>query len=367
MKEEPKLTIDVYNSITYVDKKEWDSLNKDEDDIFVSWDFCKVIEDSFKDVPLFFIVVRKDRRAVGKAVFSILKIQISQFISNRYKRLAEQLFKLTGLSGHHRMLYCGIPVSVCQSSLRFHDPAALGIIIHKLNQISDKERIKLIALGQFCESEVKAIKNYMPKDFVLLPSLPDHKLVRHFEDYDQYLSSLSKNQRSNMRKSLRKVSGMDIKIVKEYYQSFTKEDYGLYLNVNNKAEIKLETLPFEFFINFNKAFKNSFIIQIKNRQKTIGYGLTLKTKAVVHSMFVGLDYEESRSHNLLMNIFIAQINSLIEEKGNHLIFGQTSSYVKQKMGCEKIPSFVFVKQKKFRLLSKPLFMLAPILFRPSNK
>jgi hypothetical protein len=119
---------------------------------------------------------------------------------------------------------------------------------------------------------------------------------------------------------------------------------GLYNQVMDRAEFQLERLGLSFFEYLNSYLGNqSRAILIESKDRLLAAGLMLRTAHVCTFLLAGIDYELNRRYHAYLNLVIEVVAEAIRSGASRLIFGQTSYALKQRMGGEVTPLYLYLR------------------------
>lgn len=366
------MIVKVFNSINDVREEEWNSI-LDKDDIFSSYKFIQAIEKSnFDGCKFWHLMIYDKEKLIASASFFSTIIDVSFLCPGILRNCIRTVRKIKKNFLNLHALICGLPVSLGKNNICIIEEsdkkAVLDILKNKMIEIAQEEHIEILALKEFEEQKTKDFDFLLESGFVKVSSLATNKLNIKFDNFDDYIHSLRYNYRRSITRSLKKLRNNELKIEVHgnFEHLFNKEIYELYENVIENAQFRLEKLPMQFFINVNKYFKeDSQLILLKKNNKIIGMSLMMHSPNIAKSMFVGFDYKLNRENDIYFNLFIENVRQSIEKKKKVLDFGQTSYYVKARLGAEPKSLYVYVQHLN-TFWNTIIKMFIPFLF-PEEK
>src|SRR5213593_4319659 len=123
--------------------------------------------------------------------------------------------------------------------------------------------------------------------------MPMTRLPLHYQNWDEYLRTLSKATRKDLRRKFRKAERapkIDMEIVSDI-TPYVDEIYPLYLQVHERSHFKFETLTKDFFCNIGRQMpeRTRFFIwrQLGN---IVAFSLCLVCDDTIYDECLGLDY-----------------------------------------------------------------------------
>lgn len=158
-----------------------------------------------------------------------------------------------------------------------------------------------------------------------------------FISFSNYLDSLRSPYRRRLKKALRKRE--HIKINKFNRKDFNENHYKLYMSIMKRTKNPLETLPIEFFMNY-EAELYEFIS--KETNEIIGFVQLKEMKDRLCFLFGGFRQEDNELYDLYYNMLLKIVETGIEKKVGVIEFGQTAEESKLKIGCVEVPRYLYV-------------------------
>lgn len=158
-------------------------------------------------------------------------------------------------------------------------------------------------------------------------TLPTIVLTNHFNNWDDYFSSLRSNYRRRLRQIIRK--NKDLRFEKFPCSGFTREMYIQYLDVYKRSIGKLEKLSFDFF----KNLPAEFILTVCFRNNSIiGWNIALEHRKIYYFFLGGIDYKQNKIYNTYLGLLTILIQNGIDSKAACIELGQTAEIPKMRTG-----------------------------------
>jgi predicted N-acyltransferase len=125
---------------------------------------------------------------------------------------------------------------------------------------------------------------------------------------------------------------------------FTEDVYRLYLAVLDRAEVKLECLPAEFFRELTRQFpeESAFTLGYQG-ERIVAFVCGLFHGDEYANLFCGLDYGLNEGADLYFNLMFHDVDFALRSGVRSLHVGQTADEFKSRMGCYTRPRFFYVK------------------------
>jgi len=166
--------------------------------------------------------------------------------------------------------------------------------------------------------------------------LPSMTLANRWESLDEYLDSIRSGYRYRYRKALKLGSVLNKRILKSN-EEFTKEMYGLYEQVYNNSDYKLEKLSYDFFKN---DFSKIVVFELNNLP--VAFVQLIEDKDRLIFEFGGFNYQLNHQYDLYINMLLAIVQYGIENNFKVIDFGQTAEDAKMKLGCKMDNRYIWI-------------------------
>lgn len=391
-----KFTHQTYQSIDDVVPDEWDACIDVEREVFARREFVRAVERSMTDSKFLHVVFRdEESRPVMTASMCIYHIDGSLLAEGAALRIARFLERVHRSLIHVPVAICGLPVSAGQSNLRIRSDVDVDvdIVLQQLDTLltawAREHRARAIVFKEFTDDECARIRPITSLGYRRADSLPMNCTQPGFATFEDYLASLKSRRRSPIRRAIKKFEKTGLKVVQKrggegVPELFTDDVHKLYLAVLERAEVKLERLPAEFFREIARELPNNtwftFVVDDRERQKTpeasdraaaninaseiIAFATSVHSPASYHQMFVGVRYDRKEESDLYFNLFFHAIDAAFRQQTEEIQVGQSANeFKRQKFSCWHEPLSFFVKP--VHPVAKLLFRLAFNSFFPS--
>jgi predicted N-acyltransferase len=386
-----KLTHQVYHSIDDVDPDEWDACIDVEREIFARREFVRAVERSMSDSEYLHVVFRDEQsRPVTTATLCIYHIDGSLLAEGSALKIARFLERVNRSLIHVPIAICGLPVSAGQSNLRIRTDldvdvaAVLQQLDIQMTSWARQHRARAIVFKEFNDAECSRIKAIESLGYRKADSLPMNCTQPGFETFEDYLASVKSRRRSPIRRAIKKFEKTGLRIVQRrggegVAELFTDDVHKLYLAVLDRAEVKFERLPAEFFREIARELPNNswFTFVVDDRERSddpptsdtstdtieasdiIAFATSVHSPASFHQMFVGVRYDRKEESDLYFNLFFHAIDVAFRQQTEEIRVGQSANeFKRQKFSCWQEPLSFFVK---------PLHPVAKLVFRLAFK
>jgi hypothetical protein len=323
--------------------------------VFMDRRFIAAVECSMKQSCQFWHVIIYDEDALPVACASLSTITID-LLDTADTSLAFAVRYLPGVQralSRIKLLLCGLPISAGQSSLALispdSSPEILSTLDAAISELAEKMRVHLIAYKEFGKDDLEWLNPLLKLGYRCIQSVAMNSFKGSFQDLQYYCAALRSHYRFKVNKSLRKLTRMNIQTSvltdpEEIISVYTPEVHDLYLQTLEKAEVKLEKLPMEFFHQLASHLQGQVdLVVLTNDARIVAFSWCLRDNTVYHMLYVGIDYALNSTGDLYFNVMYASLDRALRQKPTKIQLGQTASIFKARLGCYSEPLCIFVK------------------------
>lgn len=348
-------TYRVFDSIECVDSAAWDTLCAGSAaGIFMDRRFLAAVESGMRaECRLRYVVVDADGAAVCCTCLSTMTGSVADLaepsIASFIRRMPARLAPLTTI----RMLMCGLPVSAGQSSLVFAHGCDLDRALTLVEQVAAHfaraDGARLVVFKEFNQRQADRMGRLLQLGYTRVESPPMHTFKRRFKSLEGYRAALRSKYRVQLNSTQLKLAknGVSVSVVsdpEEMAAIFTADVHQLYLNVVARADMRLETLTREFFVELiRRAGKNVELVVFKKETAVVAVSWLLLTNDAVDVFMVGLRYDLNARLDLYFNIMFASLERALRHGKAEILVGQTAAFFKTRLGCDVEPRYAFAK------------------------
>lgn len=179
-----------------------------------------------------------------------------------------------------------------------------------------------------------------------------------YNTFDDYLNTLRSSYRRRINKALNKRSNIIIRKIQK--SDFSENHYDLYLSIMKRTVNPLETLPIEFFRDYEAEIyefvgKNNCIVGFI-QLKQFGHKLCF--------LFGGFNKDDIEKYDIYYNMLLKILEIGIEKRVETIEFGQTAEESKLKIGCKEVYKYLYVHHSNC-IINFIIQSLLPIMsYRP---
>lgn len=151
----------------------------------------------------------------------------------------------------------------------------------------------LVVMKDFPASYRRALRGFSSNGYARVPSMPMTRLSLKFSDFEEYLNSLGKATRKNLRRKFRKTEAaapIEMQVVEDI-APYIEEIYPLYLQVHERSRFKFERLTREYFCSLGRRMseRTRFFVW-RQLGKVIAFSLCMIHDGTIYDECLGLDY-----------------------------------------------------------------------------
>jgi predicted N-acyltransferase len=225
----------------------------------------------------------------------------------------------------------------------------------------------LVVLKDFPARYREPLRSFSSNGYARVASMPMTRLSLHYRCFDDYLASLGKATRKNLRRKFRKAE-QSAPIHCEVRNDITPlidEIYPLYLQVHQRSQLRFETLTREYFCRIGQEMpeRTRFFVW-RQEGRAIAFSLCLVHDGTIYDDYLGLDYRVA----LELGLYFYTLRDIIKwslAQGLHSYCSSPLNYdPKLHLGCELAPLDLYVMHTA--TLINPLFRRALRFLQPTR-
>jgi predicted N-acyltransferase len=174
-----------------------------------------------------------------------------------------------------------------------------------------------------------------------------HKMEIRWNTPAEYIQSLPKKKRQELKKEVLLKDELEIRIAKKASPDKIKTWHSMYGEVRERnLSLNGFTLPEKLFVNIAKSSNWECMELYRNDRSGSLLAIILSYKSTHYApIIVGLNYATDKSFNLYKNVLFQIIKRAIACGSQQIHFGVTTSLPKRKMGAQAIENTAYVQMK----------------------
>lgn len=348
-------TYRIFDSIADASNEDWERCFRAMPTVFMDRKFLLTVEKTLGNESKFWHVIfyDTDLEPVAWTSLCTFRVDLTTLASSAVKRIFEVGRCVLPSLARIKILFCGLPVSVGQKYLLFATTADPRVVLQLLDKILDelaaRENARFIVYKEFDESSAQQMLSLLELGYRRAECPAMHELKRRFTDFGAYCAALKSHYRNDIARSQRKFERCGLRVVNlhtpiEIIPRYTENVHKLYEAVVARAEIQLEVLPREFFLELVRQFPNqTSLTLIYNGECVVALNWGLRNGLVHHFLFCGMDYSLTDKADIYFNLMFQHLDAAMKGAPDWIEVGQTADMFKARLGCESRKLFLYVK------------------------
>lgn len=365
-----ELGITLFDSIHDVNEDEWNKAVPESKGL-MRHPYLRAVENSSSESQQSrYVLIYKDNMPVAAAIFNIVSLTGQDYGSinaeqNTFERLTKSIkdkVKLsmlvcghTHISGDHGFIYS----SEISSREAYHALADACYKIRRSEKLHDKINLQLIKdfyEGEFESSKYLQVFKY--HQFKIDPNmiLNIRPQWNSFEDYLQAMNTKYRKKAVSVVKQ-----GMNLKrrnLTEEEIRESAEQIQMLYLQVANKAKVRINHYDVSYFIQLKINLKDAFeLIAYYRDGEMVAFSTVIFWGDNCEAHSIGINYEFNTVFAIYQNMLYHYVRIAIERRKRALILGRTAMEMKSNIGAEPVEMCCYVRHSG-RFLNrafKPIF------------
>jgi predicted N-acyltransferase len=341
----------IAHSIAAFGREEWNRLFPDEPE---DWSYYHAVENS--GLPGFswaYFGVRDDTGSLLVAVPAfVTDYRIDTTLSGALKRFADWLTRHFPRLLRQKMLSLGSPVSeVCHlgfapGTKTDEQNRLLDAILMRAETFARENRVRMIAVKDAGAAQ-DALWATAAKAHGLRrqPGLPTACIDMRFASVDDYLGSLSKATRKDIRRKLKNATGLRV----EWRTSIVgieDEVMRLYQSTHANAEFSFEELTSEYFRGvLHEMSGRASCATYWLGEKLVAFNLVLHDSKRLIDKFLGMEYVIAREYNLYFYTWIENVRRCIDLNVGIYQSGQGLHALKRRLGSRLSANWLWYRHR----------------------
>ncbi|HUG20831.1 MAG TPA: GNAT family N-acetyltransferase [Planctomycetaceae bacterium] len=354
--------------------EDWEAVRTADRNPFVERGFVRAVERSMRDPGWFRYAILYDESdaPVAVACFALFDVDGALLAPKFVQSFTRGMRKVFRRFMRLRMLLCGLPVSVSGSNLAVVPGADWDRISATLLELAEKlareSKAVLISFKEFTPDLAERLQGLERAGYYRGNSIVTYLLEEDCSSFEEYYNSRSKRTRANMRKYFRNLEDANISWESRsgggagFSDLYTDEVHQLYEQVFERAEIKFEHVPPEFFRELALQCPEASRFTIFSQEgNVVGFCAALTSKHTYDMLYCGFDYGISEQSSLYFNILYRGVEDGYNQGLREMYIGASSDEFKRRLGCRGVALSVFVKG--VGIITGGIFKLvAPLMF-----
>ncbi len=242
-----------------------------------------------------------------------------------------------------------------------------GALHASLKTYAQDCKASLVVLKDFPARYRETLRSFSNNGYARVPSMPMTQLPLPYENFDQYLGSLGKATRKDLRRKFRKTekaAPIELEVVNDI-TPYVDEVYPLYLQVHERSPLKFERLTKDYFCSLGQRMseRTRFFIW-RQLGRAVAFSLCMVYAGTIYDDYLGLDYKVA----LDLHLYFYTLRDIIRwslEQGLDCYCSSPLNYdPKLHLGCDLVPLDLYVMHTG--ALINPIFRRALKFLGPTR-
>lgn len=236
-----------------------------------------------------------------------------------------------------------------------------------LKDFARQSRASLVVLKDFPSRYRESLRSFSNNGYARIASMPMVRLSLGHRDFEEYLSSLGKATRKNLRRKFRKTERskpIDLEVLHDA-SAVIDDIYPLYLQVHQRSKLHFEKLTPEYFCRLGQEMpeRTRFFIW-RQEGRAVAFSLCLVHGDTIYDDYLGLDYAVAFDLNLYFYTLRDIISWSLAQGLRYYCSSPLNYDPKLHLGCELVPLDLYVMHTGS--LINPLFRRALRYLQPTK-
>lgn len=219
-------------------------------------------------------------------------------------------------------------------------------LLATLEKFARESGASLIVFKDFGVRYRETLERFTDNGYARIASMPMTTLALRFRDFDEYLATLSKATRKDLRRKFRRIEkAAPIELeVRSEVAAIVDELYPLYLQVHERSPMKFERLTKAYFRSLGERMPDRARFFVwRQHGKVIAFSLTVVHNGTIIDDYLGLDYRVALDLHLYFHTFRDIITWSIAQGLTRYVSSPLNYEPKLHLGCDLMPLDLYVR------------------------
>ena len=340
----------VANSVEAFRRDEWNRLFPGE---LEDWSYYRAVERAgLPDFSWVYFGVREDGELQAAVPAFVTNYRLDTTLTGPLKRVTDAIVRVSPRLLQQRLLGLGSPVGeTCHLGFAPDTDAAtqqrlLGAIMNKVEEYTKQQRIGMIAAKDTPNAQDDLWANVARAQRLRRqPGLPTAYLDVHFSSLDEYLGSLSRATRKDLRRKLKSSAALRVEW-RNTIDGIGDDVMRLYRETYSNAELNFEELTPEYFAGVLRELgPRASCVAYWLGDRLVAFNLVLHDGGRLLDKFLGMDYAVARDYNLYFFTWMENVRYCIEHGLNVYQSGQGLHREKMRLGSRLSQNWLWYRHR----------------------
>ncbi len=332
--------------------------------------YYEILEDTLRDGFEHHYLVLEDSAGLVRAIQPIffLRQNLTEGVTGQVRSALDAVRQKFPRFLTMRVLMVGCAAGEGHLGCSPEDEAWVVAALHaSLPTFARQHRASLVILKDFPAQYRLVLRSFALNGYARVPSMPLTQLALKYADFDDYLKTLGKATRKNLRRKFRKTeeaAPISMEVVTDITPHLD-EIYPLYLQVHARSPLKFETLTKDYFRDMGTRMpeRTRFFLW-RQHGRIIAFSFCLVHEGTIYDEYLGLDYAVA----LDLHLYFYTIRDIISwslKQGLKYYCSTPLNYdPKLHLGCRLVPLDLYVRHTA--PLLNPIFRQAVKYLEPTR-
>jgi predicted N-acyltransferase len=350
------LGIFIFDSIANVPTDEWNKVVPESRGL-MRHPYLRAIENSaHKQEQSRYVLIYKEKTPVAAAIFNIAVVTGQDYRSHKSEK--NNLEKLTDTikdKAKVRILVCGhthisgdhgfIYSPEISHKEAYHALADACYKIRRSEKLNGKIDLQLVK--DFYEEQYEASKHlkvFKYRQFKVDPNMV-LKIRPEWSSFEQYLNAMNTKYRKKTLSVVKQGAALERRrLTAEEIESNFDKIQELYLNVANKAKVRINHFDTSYLVQLKLNMKNDFdLTAYYLNDAIVGFSTMITWGDNAEGHAIGMNYDFNNEYAIYQNILYDFVKVTIEKKKGRLILGRTAMEMKSNIGAEPLEMYCYIR------------------------
>jgi len=352
----------VLSSIDQVPAENWDRVASRQG-LFWTHRFFRALESSgVENASYHYVLVYDAESLVGTAVLSSFVVSLDLLLPRAVQKGCQLVRKLLPGFMRIKVLFCGVPISFGKHTIacagKDYAASVVTRVASVMNDLAVRESIRYLCFKEFAQRDLTLCAPLEGLGYFRANSVPRVLLPIRWTSYQDYLRSMRHGYRRAILSSLQALGQKwrvwppdEAPVAEDVYLRLDDGQrcsaghfHELYVQVMSRTVVKLETLNARFFERLFAEMRNDVkLLLLEKGDRLLGAAVLANYQGTLTFLFVGFDYERRDEYAVYLNLLNGIVRYGIESGWGVIDLGQTSYWLKQRIGGQTEPMHFCLK------------------------
>lgn len=364
-----KITCQIVDSLSRVPRGDWERIFSD---VPEGYEFYKTLEESrLEGFSFYYLLLSRADKIILIAPLFTADFNLDIAAEGALRKVIGCIRRLFPRFLIVRTLFCGSPFG--EQGLIGIDPRERGdqsvaaALYENMDLFCRQRGIGLMMFKDFTSCDSAFLERLSGYGFFRVESFPCAAAELAFSSFEEYLNSLGRSTRKNLRRKLRDARAKGEVIVKSARQieELIEPVYRLYLNTYSAGSTRFEKLTRDFFLSVSRNMGDRAVFFLYYVNGKLGaVNLCFIYKDILIDKFIGFDYHISDKYHLYFLSWCYNVEWCVNNSIRYYVSGQTDYQAKVRLGSGLSARWVYLRHRN-KTGNMFMRMLALVL-KPDN-